>query len=283
MKTYLECIPCFMQQAYRTAKIATTDEQKIKHVLDSAGEMIKSISMNDTPPETGNHIYQKIREITFNNDPYQEIKKANIDEALNLYPELKKRIENSNDPLLTAIRIAIAGNVIDLGVNKSFNIIDDLQKILKQNFAIFDYEAFKSQLQKASSVFYIGDNAGESVFDRLLIETIGKPATFVVREVPVINDCVKEDAVASGLHHVSEIKSSGSTAPATIMSLCSASFIEKFNQADIVISKGQGNYEGLSEVSRPVFFLLKAKCKVIARDLDVNENDIVLKGINIDS
>ncbi len=282
MKTYLECIPCFMQQAYRTAKIATTDEKKIKQVLDSAGEMIKIISMEDTPPETGNHIYQKIREITNNNDPYQHVKKANIDEALKLYPELKKRIEKSKDPLLTAIRIAIAGNVIDLGVNKSFNIIDDLQKILKQDFAVFDYEAFKKHLKRANSVLYIGDNAGESVFDRLLIETMGKPATFVVREVPVINDCVIEDAVASGLDRVSEIISSGCKAPATILSLCNSSFIKKFNQADIVISKGQGNYEGLSEVSRPVFFLLKAKCHVIARDLGVSENDIVLKGINVD-
>lgn len=282
MKTYLECIPCFMQQAYRTAKIATTDEKKIKQVLDSTGEMIKTISMEDTPPETGNHIYQKIREITNNNDPYQHVKKANIDEALKLYPELKKRIEKSKDPLLTAIRIAIAGNVIDLGVNKSFNIIDDLQKILKQDFAVFDYEAFKKHLKRANSVLYIGDNAGESVFDRLLIETMGKPATFVVREVPVINDCVIEDAVASGLDRVSEIISSGCKAPATILSLCNSSFIKKFNQADIVISKGQGNYEGLSEVSRPVFFLLKAKCHVIARDLGVSENDIVLKGINVD-
>ena len=283
MKTYLECIPCFMQQAYRAAKFATHDEEKIKQVLDSTGEMIKSISLNATPPETGNHIYKNVRDITLNNDPYKDIKKANINEALKLYPELRKRIQHADDPLLTAIRIAIAGNVMDLGVNKSYNIIDDLQEILKQDFAAFDFEAFKEHLQKAKSVLYVGDNAGESVFDRLLIETMGKPATFVVRAVPVINDCVKEDAVASGLDKVSEIISSGSTAPATILTLCNSAFIEKFNRADLVISKGQGNYEGLSEVSRPVFFLLKAKCKVIARDLGVSENDIVLKGINMDS
>ncbi|MFP4023670.1 MAG: damage-control phosphatase ARMT1 family protein [Thiohalospira sp.] len=283
MKTYLECIPCFMQQAYRAAKFATHDEEIIKQVLDSTGEMIKTISLNATPPETGNFIYKNIRDITLNNDPYKDIKKANINEALKLYPDLKKQIEKSEDQLLTAIRIAIAGNVIDLGVNKSFNIIEDLHKILKQDFAAFDYDAFKEHLHKVKSILYIGDNAGESVFDRLLIETISKPTTFVVREVPVINDCIKEDAVASGLDKAAEIISSGSTAPATILSLCNSSFIEKFNQADLVISKGQGNYEGLSEVSRPVFFLLKAKCKVIARDLGVNENDIVLKGINIDS
>ncbi len=280
MKTYLACIPCFMQQAYRTAKIATNDDKKIKEVLDSVGEMIKSISMESTPPETGDMIYKKIREVTLNNDPYQTIKNDNINEALELYPRLKNFVLWSDDPLLTAIRIAIAGNVIDLGVNKEFNITEDIQKILKQDFAVFDYADFKHKLEKARSILYIGDNAGESVFDRILIEQMAKPTTFVVREIPVINDCIVDDARASGLNEVAEIISSGSTAPATILSLCNSDFLEKFEKADLVISKGQGNYEGLSEVNRSVFFMLKAKCKIIANDLGVKEDDIVLKGIN---
>lgn len=281
MKTCLECIPCFMQQAYRTACIATSDETKIKEVLNSVGEMIKDIPMENTPPETGNIIYQKIREITQVDDPYQKIKKDHIQEALLLYPKLKELIQNSDDPLLTAIRIAIAGNVIDLGVNKKFNIVEDLNLILKQDFAILDYEAFKNQLQKARSILYLGDNAGESVFDKLLIEELGLPVTYVVREIPVINDCVLQDAIDSGLDQVSEIISSGSTAPATILNLCNADFLNKFQTADLVISKGQGNYEGLSQVDRSVFFMLKAKCSVIAKNLNVVENDIVLKSINL--
>lgn len=270
-----------MQQAYRTACIATSDETKIKEVLNSVGEMIKDIPMENTPPETGNIIYQKIREITQVDDPYQKIKKDHIQEALLLYPKLKELIQNSDDPLLTAIRIAIAGNVIDLGVNKKFNIVEDLNLILKQDFAILDYEAFKNQLQKARSILYLGDNAGESVFDKLLIEELGLPVTYVVREIPVINDCVLQDAIDSGLDQVSEIISSGSTAPATILNLCNADFLNKFQTADLVISKGQGNYEGLSQVDRSVFFMLKAKCSVIAKNLNVVENDIVLKSINL--
>jgi hypothetical protein len=281
MKTYLECIPCFVNQAFKTANIATNDQNKVKAVLDSVGDMIKSIPMENTPPETGNHIYQKIREITLNHDPYKEIKKAHIQEAKFLYPKLKNLIKESNDPLLTAIRIAIAGNVIDMGVDKDFNIINDIQKILKQDFAIFNYDDFKKHLQRAETILYLGDNAGESVFDRLLIEEINKPMVFVVREVPVINDCVVEDAIASGLNKVSKIISSGSTAPATILNLCNEEFLERFERADLIISKGQGNYEGLSEVNRSVFFMLKAKCRVIARNLGVNEDDIVLKGINL--
>ncbi len=281
MKTYLECIPCFVHQAYRTAKLATNNDLEIKQILDHVGDMIKSIPLENTPPETGDVFYRKITEITGNADPYKEIKKRNIEEALELYPMLKEMVEKSDDRLLTAIRIAIAGNVIDLGVNKKFNIKEDIQKILKQDFAIFNYPEFKEQFQNAESILYLGDNAGESVFDRLLIEELNKPVVYAVREIPVINDCVIEDAVASGLDKVAQIISSGSTAPATILSLCNLEFIDRFENADLIISKGQGNYEGLSGVNRSVFFMLKAKCKVIARNLDVNEDDIVLKGINL--
>jgi len=280
MKTYLDCLPCFMSQALRAGRMATKDEKKIKELLDSVGCMIKDIPMENTPPETGDLIYQKVREITGVKDPYKRIKDANIYEALALYPKLKQLINNSPNKLLTAIRIAIAGNVIDLGVGKEFNILEDVDKILVQEFAIFDFEQFKYQLNKAKSILYLGDNAGESVFDKILIEEMGKPVTYVVRDVPVINDVTFEDAISSGLDDVAKIISSGSSAPGTILNLCNDAFLERFNSADMIISKGQGNYEGLSNVDRSVCFLLKAKCQVIANNLQVKENDIVLKLIN---
>jgi len=281
MKTYLECIPCIMQQAFRTACIATKDEIKIKEVLNVVGEMIRDVSLENTPPEIGRLVYQQIHKITDNYNPYFNMKNENIKEALSLYPQLKELVANSDDRLLTAIRIAIAGNVIDMGVNKEFNIVEDLKIILKQDFGILDYTNFKDQLKNANSVLYLGDNAGESVFDKILIEELNKPVIYAVREVPIINDCIIDDAVASGLDKVATIISSGSTAPATILNLCNTNFIDEFQKADLVISKGQGNYEGLSEVKRSVFFMLKAKCNIIANNLNVKENDIVLKGINI--
>ncbi len=280
MKTYLDCLPCFMSQALRAGRIATKDEEKIKELLDDVGCMLKDIPMESTPPETGDLIYQKVREITGVEDPYKRIKEFHIREALALYPKLKQLINNSPNKLLTAIRIAIAGNVIDLGVGKEFNILEDVEKILVQKFAIFDFEKFKFQLENAESILYLGDNAGESVFDRILIEEMGKPVTYIVREVPVINDVTIEDAISSGLNDVAEIISSGSSAPGTILDLCNDDFLENFNNADMIISKGQGNYEGLSNVDRSVCFLLKAKCQVIANNLEVKENDIVLKLIN---
>ena len=122
MKTYLDCFPCFLNQALRAARIATTDERKIKKVVDEVGMMLQNISLESTPPESGRLIYQKVHEITGNPDPYREIKSQSTKEALSLYPYLKSLVHNSENRLLTAIRIAIAGNVIDFGPNRAFDM-----------------------------------------------------------------------------------------------------------------------------------------------------------------
>ncbi|MCD6091429.1 MAG: DUF89 family protein [Bacteroidales bacterium] len=281
MKTYLDCIPCFMQQTLRAGRLATKDEEKIKQLLDQTGDLIKHLSMEKTPAEVGEVIYAKIREVTGINDPYKEIKKRSIAEAKEMIPELKTILDKSENRLITAIRMAIAGNIIDFGMSKKFNLTEDVTRILAQDFAYFDFKAFEKHLKKAETILYIADNAGESVFDRILIEEMSKKTYYAVREVPVINDVIFEDAISSGLEDVSEIISSGSHAPGTILSTCSPEFNHLFKEADLIISKGQGNYEGLSDEKRSIFFMLKAKCPVIACDLGVKENDIVLKGINI--
>ncbi len=277
MKTYLDCLPCFLDQALRAARTATDDERKIKEILDRVGGMLKDIPMHYTPPQTGELIYELVKEVTGDPDPYHKIKQENIEEALQLYPDLKKRISDSGNPLLTAIRIAIAGNVIDLGVKKEFDLLRDIEKILKQDFAIFHFEQFLKSLKAAGSILYIGDNCGESVFDRILIEEMGKPLTYVVRDIPIINDVTHDDAIASGIDRVADIISSGTTAPGLVLEYCKPDFLKRFEEADMIISKGQGNFESLSEIDREVFFLLKAKCSVVASHLSVQEGDIILK------
>ncbi len=265
-----------MSQALRAGRMSTNDDAVIKRILDEVGESIKTIPMDKTPAESGSVVYKKIREITGVADPYKKIKETSIAEAKHLYPELKQEIINSDDPLLMAIRVAIAGNVIDFGMAKKFNLVEDVKKILTQDFAIFNYTEFKEKLNSAKNILYIGDNSGESVFDKLLIEQLGKPVKYAVRGIPVINDVTYDDAVNSGIAEVAEIVSSGVPAPGAILELCNKEFVDLFYNADMIISKGQGNYEGLSNVNRDVFFLLKAKCPVIARDIKVNEDDIIL-------
>jgi len=280
MKTYLECIPCFMQQALRAGKMSTENEKHQKQILDEVGKKIPTFSMKYTPAEYGAEVYRIIKEITGVADPYKQIKEDSIKDAKALIPDLKEIISTSDNRLLTAVRIAIAGNVIDFGVNETFSLKEDIQKILVQDFVISDFNYFKSAVKNVRTILFIGDNAGESVFDKLLIEEMGKKTYYAVREIPIINDATYEDAVNSGLADVAEIFSSGVKAPGTILNQCNDEFMRLFRSADLVISKGQGNYEGLSDVKRPVFFLLKAKCEVIAKDLDVKRNDIILKGIN---
>jgi uncharacterized protein with ATP-grasp and redox domains len=277
MKTYLDCIPCFMQQALRAGRIATGDERKIKQILDKTGEMVKSVSMQNTPAEIGMSVYRIVKEVTGIDDLYKEIKTQHIKEAKSIYSELEKIVETSDDKLLTAIKIAIAGNIIDMGVNRTFDILKDIKNTLQQEFGVSDFAAFKEQLLKAKSILYIGDNAGESVFDKILIKALKKPVIYAVRSAPIINDVTMDDAIASGIDDVAKIINSGSEAPGIILNQCTSEFIEIFNNSGLVISKGQGNYEGLSDCNRQVFFLLKAKCHVIANDLNVKVNDIVFK------
>ena len=256
MKTYLDCLPCFLNQALRAARIATDDEKKIKTILDEVGMMLRNIPLDSTPPETGRLIYHKVKEITGNLDPYKKIKKESTQKALSLYSYLKHRLEKSKDRLLTAIRIAIAGNIIDFGTDWDFDIENETYKVLGMNFAVCDYNGFKNKLDKAPNILYIGDNAGECVFDRILIEEIKKPVTYVVRGVPIINDATYEDAVQAGIDGIATLLSSGTDAPGTILETCSPEFKEVYKNSEFIISKGQGNYEALSKERRPIFFLL---------------------------
>ena len=258
--------------------MATDDEEKIKRLLDEIGAVLKDIPLKSTPPEAGRIIQRKVREITGTIDPYKDMKYESTKESLRLYPYLKKEVEKSNDRLLTAIRVAIAGNVIDMGPSKSFDIEKDVDEILRKNFAVCDYRKFKQCLDRTDDILYIGDNAGESVFDKILIEEMKKPVVYVVRGMPVINDVTYEDAIQAGIDKVATILSSGTDAAGTVLETCSDEFKEIYNNSRFIVSKGQGNYEALSEERRPIFFLLKAKCRVIADDIGVNEDDIVLRG-----
>jgi uncharacterized protein with ATP-grasp and redox domains len=276
MKAYLDCFPCFFIQALKTARLVTSDEKIILQILKDVSVYLSQASFAVTPSEIGLGVYRIISRRTGVEDPYKEVKERCVQQALSLYPELKKLIESSEDRLMTAVRLSIAGNVIDFGTGSSFDLKQELETIFSQDFAVNHYGEFRRTLKKAQHIIYIADNAGETVFDRLLIEEINKPVIYVVREKPIINDATREDARLSGLGNVSEIMSSGCDAPGNILKFCSDGFLKAYDSADLVISKGQGNYEALSDEERPIFFLLKAKCQVVARDLGVEEGSIIL-------
>jgi len=278
VKTYLDCIPCFFRQALQAARIATGDERLIKQILDDVGTLVKDIPLHQTPPETATLIYDTIRRRTGVEDPYAAAKRQDTRRARELYPSARRFVEESDEPLLAAVKIATVANAIDLGALEQVDVDAVLQDARTAEFAVFDFGAFRTCLETADQVLYLGDNAGESVFDRLLIEQLGKPVTFVVRERAVINDVIFDDAVAAGLDRVAEIVSSGCGASGLVPAACTPAFRERLASARMIISKGQGNYETLSSEQLPIFFLLKAKCRVIADDLGVKQGDLILKG-----
>lgn len=252
-------------------------------------EILPKFSLTSSPPEMGRIIYGLVKRITQKDDPYLKIKEESNKLALNIYSKLKKKINSSPDRLLMAVELAIAGNIIDYGIKNSLNVDAELAKILdeenkaikKESKAIFDYENFKYVLNNAETILYLGDNAGETVFDRILLEEIrridgNKNIVYAVKERPVINDALIEDALVCGIDKIAEVISSGSDAPGTVLSLCSKKFLNVYKKADMVISKGQGNFEALSGANREIFFLFMAKCPVIAKDVGCEVGDFIL-------
>ena len=280
MLTYLDCVPCFFKQALEAARIAGADEKLQREILNELAKIIPDFSLNDSPPEMGRVVYSLVKKLTGKKDPYKALKEKSNNLAQKLYPELKEKILSSKDSLLTAVELAIAGNIIDYGAKNYLNVDKEIEKLLKKEYkpvnsesrVIFDYFDFKNVLDKAQNILYIADNAGEIVFDKLLIEEIkkrykDKRIVFAVRDKPVINDALIEDALSCGIDKLAEVISSGSDAPGTVLGLCSREFLEIYRKADMVISKGQGNFESLSGQTRPIFFMFMAKCPVIAKDV----------------
>jgi len=226
-------------------------------------------------------IYAKIYAEAGNPDPFLEIKRQSTREMIALYPTLKEQVSQSPDPLDLAVRYAIAGNVIDFGGPDMLNIKHELEFVSERPLAINHLHELRRQLSQADSLLYLGDNAGETVLDRLLIETMGLPTHFIVRGGPVINDATEDDAREAGLHEVATLVSSGSTHAGTVLQDCSDEVQALFADAPIIISKGMGNFESLMDQTRPIFFLLKVKCDVIANHLQANVGDSILLAANV--
>ncbi len=289
MRTYLECIPCFFKQALEAGRMAGANAKTQKKILDEIAKSIPDIKLSSTPPEMGKTIHDIVKKLTGKEDPYKKLKERATEQTLKIYSELKKKTESANDKLLMAVELAIAGNIIDYGTKNSLDVEKELTKILRkeqrvieeEKESIFNFESFKNAVKDSKDIIYIGDNVGETVFDCILLEEIKridpeKEIVYAVREKPIINDALKEDAVKAGIDNFAKIISSGSDVPGTILPLCSKEFLRIFKKADLVISKGQGNYETLSDEKRPIFFLFMAKCPVIAGHVDCEVGEIVL-------
>lgn len=273
MKTAVDCLPCFMRQSLQVARIAKSSPELQLRIVQKIAALIAGLDANLDPPANAGQIYQAIAEITGCDDPYRQLKKKSNSEALKILPSLQREILTAKSQLSTCLRFAIAGNSIDYGAFASVDIEGALDACRKNPFAI-DHSAILldrfDALQKGASVLYLADNCGEIVYDRLLVEYLfrrGFTITLAVKDGPIINDALLEDALTAGLDRFARIISNGSRCPGTVLDQCSPQFRQMFASADVVISKGQGNFESLSDTDREVFFLLMLKCRVAARHM----------------
>ena len=277
MKTYYECIPCFLSQTVRALNAIDPlhHEAVIREVLHKLGDTDFSLS----PPEMVRKVFEVVESYNGKIDYYADAKKKSNKYILDMYEELSEIISNSDDPFDTAMRLAIAGNIIDFGAKHDFSdelIHTEIEKALVSEE--ISSELLKDEVKKAKNILYVGDNAGEIVFDKLFLEQLPiEKITYAVRGEAVLNDVLMEDAETVGLTDMLPVISNGSALPGTVLKHCSEEFRKIFNNADLVISKGQGNYETMSRLDHNIIFLLMIKCPVIGRDIGKKTGSFVVK------
>ncbi len=263
MKTKPDCFPCFINQALMVGKQITDDETFLKKVLDETGYLFREISMEQTPPEALGKVFRKLREITGKRDPFSAVKKKNISMDLELLPDFIKQVTESDDVSASSLCLSTTG----ISMNS-----DD--------FAIFDLEKFKANLNKAENILFLGEEVKDVIMDRLLIRMLGKPVIYVVRGIPLSTQVTYDDAVYAEVFRDADIFSAQTGSPGTSLRTCNSEFERMLKNAGMIISRGKGNYAALSHEKYPVFFILKADCPVIAGDLNVETGRYVLKSIN---
>ncbi len=273
MKTACECMACYMRQTLQVARVSTADAQLHLAALRRVAELISDMDMERTPPENAVPVYRAIAEITGCADPYLEIKQQSNEQALAILPEFKKEVAGSSDPLAAALRLAIGGNIIDYGAMHRFDVDAALERCLKSPLVVDHSQKLLQQLRaldNGAKVLYLADNSGEIVYDSLVIEALsdmGLDVTVAVKSGPIINDALLEDARACGIDQFASILENGTSCPGTPLDICSAELLQTFKDADLIISKGQGNFETLSEADAEIYFLLTVKCSVVGAHL----------------
>lgn len=277
MEHEIECLACLARSAWQSAERATDDEAAREQAVRRALAALAEIDMAAPPPRSGGLINRIVREACGSPDPYLALKRRFNERALALLPALRARVEASDDPLGAAVRLAIAGNVIDFASGQKEADIHLEATVRECLEASLDVEPLRSRLEAARDVLFLLDNAGEAVFDRLLIEQLGaERVTAVARGGPTLNDVTREDALEAGIDV--PLLDTGLDTPGFDLPRVDPVVRQRFFEADLVIAKGQGNYETLEGVARPgLFFLLRAKCGPVARRLGLPVGSLVLR------
>ncbi len=286
MRTELDCVPCLMAQSLDASRHLSDDPAFHERTLEEMLRWTLETDRRHSPPVLGQRLHAHLRAVTGEDDPYRRSKDRQNELALGLLPELHALVAAADDPFELAVRIAVAGNVIDLGINRTLTEADvhhALEQALAEPVA-GPLDELRAAAESATDILYLADNCGEIVFDQLLVEQLTpERVTVAVRGAPILNDATLMDAETTGMTQLVEVIDNGSDAPGTLLDDCSLEFRQRFESADLVIAKGQGNYESLGEAPRPVYSLFKVKCSVVAGHVGLSMGTAVLSRIGTPS
>ncbi|MDI3280860.1 MAG: ARMT1-like domain-containing protein [Bacillota bacterium] len=279
MRAQAACLPCYLTQALSAARAAGADPQQQLAAVRAAARLLPHLPSTVTPAENSWRVLMEVNRVLGNDDPFRAKKEESNRQMLALYPRLEKLVAAAGDHLRMALLLSVAGNVIDLGILPNYDVESAIKQAVEKGFAIDHDQALRKELEKARRILFLGDNAGEIVFDKLLARELGRygRVTFAVKGGPILNDATRADAEAVGLAEVAEVIDNGNNQVGTVLSACSLDFKTAFRDADLILSKGQANFETLEEErDYPLFFLLRAKCQCVAEYLGVPEGSAVL-------
>jgi uncharacterized protein with ATP-grasp and redox domains len=278
MNISLDCIPCIVNSFLRLLQSGILPDAEKEPAMRRLLDFLARADYRQSPPALGREMHRMIREVLKNPDPYKEIKEKFNTMMLGFYDDFKKMVQQADDPFDMAMRLAIAGNVIDFGPQHQLDVMDTIQRVVHAALAIDDSPQLRGDLQDASTVLYVGDNCGEIVTDKLFIEIMNHPNIyFAVRGSPAINDVTVDDATTIGMDQWANIVTTGDDAPGAVWETASDDFRKLFLTADVVIAKGQGNLEGLIDVKHNIYFLLVTKCDLIANRVGTKTGDFIVK------
>jgi len=281
MKLHDKCLPCVINQVIKVANI--TGITKKEELLREVFTYLSKMNFDETTPEIIGEIFDMIKRHTKNPDPYKETRNYYNTLFMELLPEFERKIDQAENSFMLAVRYAIVGNIIDFNpihntlLEDIYDCFDNMEQL---ELAIDDSSALMKDISNAGTLLYLGDNCGEICMDKIFLKKIKElnpnvKLFFGVRGKPVVNDSISDDAYSVGIDEYAEIIDNGDGSLGTVLNRTSPAFKEVYNKADVVIAKGQANYECLSEEDKNIYFLLMTKCDVIAKDIGVEEKKMI--------
>ncbi|MCD7781154.1 MAG: ARMT1-like domain-containing protein [Methanosphaera sp.] len=283
MKINYECAACMQRQSREAIEYAvSSDDERMDITIEVISYLEKYFKKNTRSNKLGTDLHHMIMDKTGNHDPYKILREEGNKVALKLIP-LVEDLLAKDDSLENYVKVAVAGNLIDFGALEATTDIEELiRSKITQDLTVNDVDKLEKSLRNSENILYLADNGGEIVFDKQLIKKIKEDydvnIILALKESPILNDALVSDAKDLGIDDYATLISTGASSVGVVEEYVSDELISLMDSCDFIISKGMGNYEGLSEMklNRPIYYMLTTKCSVISKEIGIDEGSTVL-------